>query len=82
LRYLKGTTSHGLHITRSSSFALHGFTDADWTGSVVDRKSTGGYLVFFVQTPISWKSGKQCTVARSSIEAKYKALADDTADVI
>ena len=29
LRYLRGTTSHGLHITRSSSSALHGFTDAD-----------------------------------------------------
>jgi len=53
LRYLKGTTSHCLHITRSSSFALHGFTDADWTGNVVDQKSIGGYLVFFGQTPIS-----------------------------
>jgi len=29
LRYLRGTASHGLHITRSSSFALHGFIDAD-----------------------------------------------------
>jgi hypothetical protein len=29
LRYLKGTTSYGLHITRSSSFSLHGFTDVD-----------------------------------------------------
>jgi len=29
LRYLGGTASHGLHITRNSSFALHGFTDAD-----------------------------------------------------
>jgi hypothetical protein len=27
LRYLRGTTLHGLHITRSYSFALHGFTD-------------------------------------------------------
>jgi hypothetical protein len=82
LRYLRGTTSHDLHITRSSSFALHGFTDADWTGSVEDRKSTGGYLVFFGQTPISWKSGKQRIIARSSTEAKYKALADGTAEVI
>jgi len=82
LRYLRGTASHGLHITRSSSFALHGFTDADWAGSVEDRKSTGGYLVFFGQTPISWKSGKQRTVARSSTEAEYKALADDTTEVI
>ena len=33
LRYLRGTTTYGLHITHSSSFALHGFTDAD--GQVV-----------------------------------------------
>jgi len=82
LRYLRGAASHGLHITCSSSFALHGFIDADWVGSVEDRKSTGGYLVFFGQTPISWKSGKQRTVARSSTEAEYKALADGTAEVI
>jgi len=56
LRYLKGTTSHGLHITRSPSFALHVFTDVDWADNVDDRKSTGGYLVFFGQMPISWKS--------------------------
>ena len=82
LRYLRGTTSHGLHITRSSSFVLHGFTDANWAGSIEDRKSTGGYLVFFGQTLISWKSGKQRTVARSSTGAEYKALADGTAEVI
>jgi histone deacetylase 1/2 len=52
LRYLRGTASHGLHITRSSSFALHGFTDADWACNVEDRKSMSGYLVFFGQTPI------------------------------
>jgi histone deacetylase 1/2 len=82
LHYLRDTASHGLHITRSSSFALHGFTDADWAGNVEDRKSTGGYLVFFGQKPISWKSGKQRIVARSSTEAEYKALADDTTEVI
>jgi hypothetical protein len=74
LRYLKGTTTHGLHITRSSSFSLHDFTNADWVGSVDDRKFTSGYLVFFGQTLISWKSGKQRTVARSSTEAKYKTF--------
>jgi len=82
LRYLKGTITHSLHITRSSSFALHGLTNADWAGSVDNRKSMGGYLIFFGQTPISWKSGKQRTVAHSSTEAEYKALADGTAEVI
>ena len=82
LRYLKGTTSYGFYITRGSSFTLHGFTDVDWVGSIDDRKSTGGYLVFFGQTPISWKSGKQRIVARSFTEAEYKALADGIAEVI
>jgi len=61
---------------------LHGFTDADWAGSIDDRKSTGGYLVYLGSTPISWKSGKQRTVARSSTEAEYKALADGTAEIL
>jgi hypothetical protein len=61
---------------------LHGFTDADWAGSIDDQKSTGGYLVYLGSTPISWKSGKQRTVARSSTEAEYKALADGTAEIL
>ena len=40
LCYLKGTTTHDLHITRSSSFALHSFTYANWVGGIADRKST------------------------------------------
>jgi len=47
LCYLWVTTSYGLHITRSSSFALHGFTNTDWADSIDDLKSTEGYLVFF-----------------------------------
>jgi hypothetical protein len=47
LCYLRGTTSYDLYITRSASFALHGFTDANWACSIDDRKSTGGYLFFF-----------------------------------
>jgi len=82
LCYLKGMTTHDLYITHSSFFAMHGFTDADWAGSVDDRKSTGGYLVFFGQTPISWKLGKQHIIAHSSTKVEYKALVDGTAEVI
>ena len=47
LHYLQGTTTYGLHITRNSSFALHGFTNSDWACGTDDCKSTSGYLVFF-----------------------------------
>ena len=48
LRYLQGTTIYDLHITHSSYFVLHDFTDADWVGSIDDRKSTGGYLIIII----------------------------------
>jgi hypothetical protein len=79
---LKGTSSYDIHLTCGSFLSLHGFTDVDWIGSVDDRKSTGGYIVFLGTTPVSWKSGKQCTVARSSTKAQYKALADGIAEVL
>jgi len=75
-------SSFGLHLTRGSSLSLHGFTDADWAGNIDDQKSTGGYIVFYSTTPISWKSGKQRTIARSSTKPEYKALADGTAEVL
>jgi hypothetical protein len=74
--------TYGLHITRSSSFYLHVFTDADWAYSIDDHKSTGGYLILFGQTLVSWKSSKQRTIDRSSTKAKYKVLVDGTAEVI
>ena len=45
-------------------------------------RSTGGYIVFLGTIPISWKSGKQHTVGRSSTEAEYKALADGAIEVL
>jgi histone deacetylase 1/2 len=82
LRYLQATSSYGLHITWDSFLFLHCFSDADWAASIDDRKSTGDYLVHRGSTPISSKSRKQRTVARSSTEAEYKALADGTAEIL
>jgi hypothetical protein len=53
LCFLKSMVSFGFHITRSSSFSLHGFIDIDWAGSIDDHKSKSGYLVFFGHTLIS-----------------------------
>ena len=75
LHYLKNTIFHGINIRKTSSPALTYFSDADWAGSLDDRKSTSTYLLFLGHTPISWSFKKQRAIARSSTEAEYRALA-------
>ncbi|XP_019176868.1 PREDICTED: uncharacterized protein LOC109172173 [Ipomoea nil] len=81
LHYIKGTINYGFRIAPSTSTTIQAFSDSDWAGCPVDRKSTSGYAVFLGTNLISWLSRKQCTVARSSTEAEYKALADVSAEV-
>ena len=42
LRYLRGTSEHGLWYRQTDEVKLHGFTDADWGGSLIERKRTSG----------------------------------------
>jgi hypothetical protein len=81
LRYLRGTLDMGLQIVKSSMF-VSGFSDADWTGCIDDRRSTGGFVIFLGSNLLSWSARKQPTVSRSSTEAEYKALANATAEII
>jgi histone deacetylase 1/2 len=82
LRYVRGTVSFGLRLSRSTSTLVSAFSDADWAGCPDDRRSTGGFAVFLGSNLISWSARKQATVSRSSTEAEYKSLANATAEVI
>jgi histone deacetylase 1/2 len=82
LRYVKGTSDVGLKITRSPSMLVSGFSDADWAGDVDDRRSTGGFAIFYGPNLISWSARKQPTVSWSSTEVEYKSLANATAEMI
>ena len=78
LRYIKGTLHYKLYYTKcEGDLCLAGFSDSDWGSSVEDKRSTTGYLFTLNPQgpPISWKSKKQTTVALSSCEAEYMALA-------
>ena len=82
VRYVKNTLSIGLNFSKSPSTLVSAFSDSDWAGSLDDRRSTGGFAVFFGPNLISWSARKQATVSRSSTEAEYKALANATAEII
>ena len=58
IRYLKGTSNLGLWDSRNSSLELIGFSDADYDGCKIDRKSTSDTCQFLGLNLISWHCKK------------------------
>ena len=81
-RYLNGTKDLGLWYPRQSSFHLVGYSDADFAGYKVDRKSTSGCCQFLGPSLISWYSKKQNFVALSTAEAEYIAAGACCAQIL
>ena len=75
LQYLKGTPGKGILFTKGEEMTLEAYTDADYAGSVDDRRSTSGYCTFLGGNLVTWRSKKQNVVARSSAEAEFRAMA-------
>ncbi|KAB2077313.1 hypothetical protein ES319_A06G092600v1 [Gossypium barbadense] len=82
LRYIKGTMDQGLFYTYSQSLKLVGYLDSDYGGDLDDRKSTFGYLFHIGSAAFSWSSKKQQTIALSTCEAEYMAIATCTCQAI
>ncbi|RVW95281.1 Retrovirus-related Pol polyprotein from transposon RE1 [Vitis vinifera] len=75
LQYLKKSPGRGLYFKKTSSREVEVFTDADWAGSLTDRRSTTGYCSYVWGNLVTWRSKKQSVVARSSAEAEFSAMA-------
>ncbi|KAJ7968090.1 Retrovirus-related Pol polyprotein from transposon TNT 1-94 [Quillaja saponaria] len=82
LRYLKSAPGKGLLFENNKSLKLEAYTDADWAGSLDDRRSTSGYCTFVGGNLVSWRSKKQTVVSRSSAEAEYRAMAYGTCELL
>ncbi|GJZ39517.1 putative ribonuclease H-like domain-containing protein, partial [Tanacetum coccineum] len=67
-RYLKGKPKLGLWYPRVSSFDLESYSDSDYAGANLDRKSTTGGCQFLGRRLISWQCKKQTIVATSTTD--------------
>ena len=82
LYYLKEV--HGCEILykKQRHTRIECFSDADWTGSKEDRRSTSGYCVFFGGNLISCKSKKQSVVSWSNTELEYRVMAQSVCEIM
>ena len=59
MRYLKGTKEYGLYYKKNENFELKAYTDANWVGSLDDKKSTSGGAFFLGNRLVSWTGKKK-----------------------
>nr|GEV00043.1 putative ribonuclease H-like domain-containing protein [Tanacetum cinerariifolium] len=72
-RYLKGQPRLGLWYLRDSPFDLEAFSDSDYAGAILERKSITGGCQFLRKRLILWQCKKQTVVANSTTKAEYVA---------
>ena len=85
LRYLKGSADKGVCYPRGgcdSTFKIVAYSDSDWAGCKLTRKSITGYIIYLNGGPIAWKSRMQSVIALSSCEAEYLALTETVKEVM
>jgi hypothetical protein len=73
MRYLVYTPKFGLWYPKGSTFDLIGYSNADYAGCKIDRKSTLGTCQFLGRSLVSWASKKQNFIALSTAKAEYIA---------
>nr|GFB60553.1 putative ribonuclease H-like domain-containing protein [Tanacetum cinerariifolium] len=82
VRYLKGKPKLGLWYPKVSSFDLEAYSNSDYAGANLDRKSTTEGCQFLGMRLISWQCKKQTIVATSTIEVEYVAAANCCGQVL
>ena len=83
LRYLKGTRSFGLLFCNNCpANGLVGYSDADYAGDIVTRRSTSGYVFLLNGNCVVWSSRRQSTVSVSTTEAEFIAASEATKEAI
>ncbi|KAJ7517739.1 hypothetical protein O6H91_21G038800 [Diphasiastrum complanatum] len=81
LRYISATKNFGI-LYDGSNLALRAYSDADFVGDKVDRRSTSAFVTFLCNGIVSWLSKKQDTISLSSTESEYKALTSTTKEIL
>ncbi|XP_061367763.1 uncharacterized mitochondrial protein AtMg00810-like [Gastrolobium bilobum] len=78
----RGTSQMGLWYPKAASYELIGYSDSDFAGCKLDRKSTSGTCHFLGCSLVSWHSKKQNSVALSTGEVEYVAAKNCCTQII
>ena len=58
------------------------FSNGDYTGDLVSRRSISGFILYFLGLPVSWQSKSQKRTLLSNSEVEYIALSEAVKEVM
>nr|GFB10765.1 zinc finger, CCHC-type [Tanacetum cinerariifolium] len=71
LRYIKGTKDYGLTYKHNGGNKIYGFSNSSYGVNTQEGKGTTRIIFYYGESPISWSTQKQATLALSSCESKF-----------
>ena len=82
MMYLKGTQDYGLWYKLGGNMDLKVFTNANWVGSIDDRKNTSGGAFFLGKRLVSWTRKKQNCTSQSTAKAEYVVVVVNCSNIV
>nr|GEZ82661.1 zinc finger, CCHC-type [Tanacetum cinerariifolium] len=73
IRYIKGTKEHGIIYNKEGGCKITGYSDSSYGINTDQGKGTTRIVFYFEESPITWCTQKQPTVALSSCESEFMA---------
>lgn len=82
LKYIKRTMNTDILYKKDVNLEFSAYSDADYAGDVLTRKSTSGYAFMLGNGIVSWASQRQKSVATSTTEAEYIAASEAVKELV
>ena len=86
IKYVLDSKDMGLKFypsgARNCAWSILCFTDSDYAGDEVSRRSVSGYIISVHGVPVQWRSKSQQSVTLSSTEAEWIALSEAVKDIM
>jgi len=85
IKYAIDTKDKGLKLQPEDSddkWSIRAYSDSDFAGDKETRISVRGYIIYFMNVPICWRSHGQKGVTLSTTEAEYVAFSEVVKEIL
>ena len=73
---------YGLFYPSHNNLQVTAYSDADWSACQFTNRSLNAYAMFIGDSLVSWKTKRQQTVSKSSVDAEYRSMSSTASELV